>query len=50
LQALVALESQALQCLRARIAERLAAQRRPDMALQRLLATIEAHPVQDVIA
>ncbi|RDJ00132.1 class II aldolase/adducin family protein [Dyella solisilvae] len=50
LQALVALESQALQCLRGRIAERLATQRTPDKALQRLLATIEAHPVQDVTA
>lgn len=50
LRALVALESLALDQLRSRIASRLAGQRTPDGALQRLLDTIEAHPVQDVIA
>lgn len=50
LLALVALESLALDQLRTRIAARLAGQRTPDGALQRLLDTIEAHPVQDVIA
>ncbi|WP_130617821.1 class II aldolase/adducin family protein [Dyella amyloliquefaciens] len=50
LLALVALESLALNQLRTRIASRLAGQRTPDGALQRLLDTIEAHPVQDVIA
>ncbi|WP_114239068.1 class II aldolase/adducin family protein [Dyella sp. C9] len=50
LRVLVALESLALEQLRARIGARLAGQRAPDPALQRLLATLETHPVQDVIA
>ena len=50
LLALVALESLALDQLRTRISIRLAGERAPDTALQRLLDTIDAHPVQDVIA
>lgn len=50
LQALVALETLALEQLRARIAARLADKRAPAVALRHLLDTIEAHPVQDVIA
>lgn len=50
LLALVALESLALDQLRTRIAARLAGQHTPDIALQRLLDTIETHPVQDVMA
>lgn len=50
LQALVALETLALEQLRQRIAGRLNENHMSDMALRQLLAAIDAHPVQDITA